>query len=263
MNAGLRRTRWTALLVGAAAMLALMLWLPHDNTLASSHSAERSFAATWAAPGAEFEVTVTLRDYGAIGQLEETLPNGFDYRGSDLTADAVRESGQVVTFTLIGNQKVTYIVRAPETEGMYTFSGVLKDQGRDSRRVGGAADIMITATPPPTPTPAPTATPTPERTATPTPEPTNTPTPEQAATAAPTAEATAASITPTPTAAPAQEPTATTTAAPTSTLTPTPTAVPSPGQGGEATVILVLAGLGILVLLGGAALLVIRRRSRL
>ncbi len=254
----------TALLLGAAAMIALMLWLPNANALASSHSAERSFPATWAAPGAEFEVTVTLREYGAFGQLVETLPNGFEYLGSNLNAAKVERTGQKVTFTLLGNQSVTYIVRAPETEGMYTFSGVLTDQGRDTRTVGGATVIRIGPAPTPTPvTPTATPTPAPERTATPTPEPTNTPTPEQAATAAPTPAATGASITPTPTSAPEQEPTATTTAAPPATLTPTPTAVPSPGQGGEATVILVLAGLGILVLLGGAALLIIRRRSRL
>ena len=165
---------------------------------ASSHSADRSFSAPWVAPGSELEVTVAVRAYGAIGQLVETLPDGFSYVSSNLQDAAVAVEGQTVRFTLIGDESVTYTVAAATVEGSYAFSGILKDADLAEERVGGASEVRVgqQEVDKPMPTPEPVETPTPTRTptVTPTHEPTKTPaqmpavtpTPEPGNTPAPT-----------------------------------------------------------------------------
>ena len=208
------------LAVAVAVVGAAGLWhaTPVDAT---SHSAVRSFSASWVLPGGRLEVTIAVSDYGGFGQVVETLPEGFSYEGSDLSEAAVGVDGQTVAFTLLGDERFTYTVAAPSAEGRHSFSGVLLDSHLVEQAVGGDSSIRVG--PEPTPTPEPTATPTPEPTLTPTPEPTATPTPEQTATP-----------TPEPTTTPTPEPTATPTPddpAPTpeaATAIPTPTVAPEP-----------------------------------
>ena len=164
---------------------------------ASSHSAARSFSQPWAPPGGRLVVTITAMNYGGFGQVEETLPEGFSYAGPSLSEGSVTVAGQTVSFVLLGDGSFTYTVDAPDEEGVYTFSGVLKDANRDEMVVGGASQVLVgpepTAPPTsestPTPEPAldPTATATPELTIAPTgaPEPTETPTVEPTATLTP------------------------------------------------------------------------------
>ena len=199
---------------------------------AQTPGAQRSFSSLWVEPGGQVQVTVRASNFGALGQIVETLPPGFRYVGSDL-GSAATFSGQTLTVILLGQTDVTYTVIAPGQEGSYTFSGVLSDINDVELTVGGADTIRVgprptpapTATPRPTPTPTPTPeptpTPTPEPTATPTPEPTTTPTPQPTPTPVPTA-----TPTPEPTATPTPEPTAT--PVPTATPTPEPTAPPMP-----------------------------------
>ena len=210
--------------VFAGAALA-SLWLANPGPVdATTHSAVRSFSAPWVLPGDPLEVTIAVSDYGAFGQVVETLPEGFAYVGSDLPEASVAE-GRTVSFILIGDEEFTYTVTAPSVEGSYAFSGILQDSNRVEEAVGGDSSVRVGPEPTATPTPEPTATPTPEPTATPTPEPTATPTPEPTAT--PTPEPTA-TPTPEPTATPTPEPTATPTPEPTATPTPEPTATPTP-----------------------------------
>ena len=128
---------------------------------ATSHSAERSFNPDPVPPGGRLEVTITATGYGGIGQVIEELPAGFGYVESSLSESAVTGDGQTFTFILLGDETFTYIVTAPETEGRYTFSGIIKDFEKDERPVGGASDIRAGVAPPPPPTPSPTAVPTP------------------------------------------------------------------------------------------------------
>ena len=183
---------------------------------ATSHSAVRSFSASWVLPGGRLEVTIAVSDYGGFGQVVETLPEGFSYEGSDLSEAAVGVDGQTVAFTLLGDERFTYTVAAPSAEGPHSFSGVLLDSHLVEQAVGG--DTSVRVGPEPTPTPEPTATPTPEPTPTPTPTPTAMPTPVPTATPTPTPE---------PTATPTPEPTATPTPEP-ATAIPAPTAAPDP-----------------------------------
>ena len=225
------------MLLGAGALAAVLLWLLAPGASASSHSAQRTFSAPRVAPGGELRVTVEMAGYGAFGQLIETLPAGFAYRASDVNPAVVEVDGDVVTFTLLGEERVTYTVVAPESGGRYTFSGLLRDQRRDDHAVTGASTISVDPAPTPTPrpTPEPTATPTPAATPTPMPEPTAIPSPTSVSQATPSPTP-ASRVTPTP--SPAPEPAATPTSmtepaptpSPVPTSTPEPTATPSPGE---------------------------------
>ena len=174
--------------------------LAHSSALeASSHSAARSFSQPWAPPGGRLVVTITATNYGGFGQVEETLPEGFSYTRSSLSEGSVTVDGQTVSFVLLGDGSFTYMVDAPDEEGPYTFSGVLKDANRDEMVIGGASQVLVGPEPAATPTSEPSATPTPtmeptataesELTVAPTsaPEPTETSAVEPTATPMPTA----------------------------------------------------------------------------
>ena len=204
-----------------------------DTAAAQSHTATRSFEQEWASPGSELRVAITAGDYGPIGQVVEELPEGFTFVGGSLDDAHVEAEGRTVRFNLLGETDFSYTVRVPDAEGLYTFSGVIKNVDRDERAVGGQTTLRVG--PPPTPTPTPTPEPTPTPTPEPTPIPTSTPTPSPTPTptATPTATATPASTaTPVPTFT--REPTHTATPEPaptrepTTTATPTPTVTPTP-----------------------------------
>ena len=202
-----QRAAAVALVVSVALGLASIL---HTSPVAAEeHSATRRFSQSWALPGGELTVTITATGYGGLGQVVETLPTGFSYASSSLP-DATMVEGRTVTFTLLGDESFTYTVTASAEEGSHAFAGVLKDVDKAEQPVGGSSLIVVSNTPPATPTPVPTSTPTPEPTPTsiPTPTPTLTPTPTPAPTATSTpmpapAPTPAPTATPTPTVAPA------------------------------------------------------------
>ncbi len=207
-------------MVGAFALLT-----PPGVVEAQSHIASRSFQRSWAAPGSELRVTITVNNYGPFGQVVETLPEDFTFVSAALPDNQIVEEGQVIRFNLFGDNRFTYVVTVPTAEGQYVFSGRILNQDREERTVAGHTQLRVG----PPPTPAPTSTPTPVPTATATPEPTATPTPEPTATPVPT-ETPTPSPTPAPTATPSPTPTPepTATPAPTATATAAPTATPSP-----------------------------------
>ena len=143
-----------ALLAIAVAIVGVTGLLHSAPVEATSHRAVRSFSAPWVPPGGTLEVTITSTGYGSFGQVVETLPAGFGHTGSDLSKAAVAVEGQTVTFTLLGEETLTYTVTAPTAEGSYIFSGIIKDVNRVEASVGGASSIRVG--PPPTPTPTPT-----------------------------------------------------------------------------------------------------------
>ena len=185
-----------SLLLAAAAAVAMAVMLTPEPALAQEHSARRQFSSAWVKPGGELTVTVTATNYGALGLVVETLPEGFRYAGSELSEAAVEVHGRTISVVLIGESRVTYRVTAPSEEGRYEFSGVIKNVSREERALGGSRSVRVGPPPTsvptrmpthtPTPEPTPTPTPTPEPTATPAPEPAATPTPEPTATPTPT-----------------------------------------------------------------------------
>ena len=235
-----------AVILLAVALLAAALAL-HGTAEAQGHSAVRSLSAGWVEPGGRLEVSVSAEGYGAIGQVVETLPEGFAYQGSDMPEAAVSVEGRTIAFTMFQSSSFTYVVTAPAEEGRYAFTGTVKDFSRQERPVTGASTVRVGPRPTPQPTIAPTpvtaTTSTPEPTATPvpTPEPTLTPTPTTAPEATPTQVPTAepaALPTATPRAASTMRPALRPTVAPGGTpavspprqltATPRPTATPTP-----------------------------------
>ena len=101
-------------------------------------SATRSFDSTSVAPGGQVVVTIAAANYGSAGGVTETLPTGFAYVASSLSASQVNESGQNVRFTLQGDTSFTYTVTASSTPGPYDFSGTLRDFDKTDHTVGGA-----------------------------------------------------------------------------------------------------------------------------
>ena len=113
---------------------------------AGEPSASRSFESAGVAVGGEGSVTVALSNYGAGGRLVETLPEGFTFVLSDLGNGAATADGQNVTFYLLGESSVTYVVSAPdgeEADGVYTFSGVLSDIDKNDVDVAGETDMLV------------------------------------------------------------------------------------------------------------------------
>ncbi len=124
----------------ALALASLVLW--QDAVQADGHSATRSFAEPTVAPGGEIEVTIAVADHGGFGQVAETLPDGFSYVSTSLEGqDSV--SGQTVTFTLLGDDSVTYTVTASDVAGTYSFEGVVRDSNQDERMVGGDSTVTV------------------------------------------------------------------------------------------------------------------------
>ena len=201
--------------------------LAHGPVSASGHSAARHLSQDWVAPGEAIVVTIAATGYGGLGQVVETLPQGFTYVESTLSVGA-RADGQRVLFTLLGEESFSYAVMASHREGAYSFSGVVKDLNKDERPVTGDSDITVSISPPPTPTPSPVPTPTPSPTASPTPvfSPTPEPTPIPTATDTPL---------PSPTPEPTETPSPLPSPTPEPTVTPSPTATASPPPAPSAT----------------------------
>ena len=104
--------------------VATVLMLP---TIAGAATSTRTLPAS-VASGADFTVSISAADYGAIGSVVETIPAGFTYVGSTLDdALQVTVNGNTVSFNLLGESSFDYTVTASDTDGTYTFSGIIKD----------------------------------------------------------------------------------------------------------------------------------------
>ena len=91
--------------------------------------------------GEQFTVSMDLSDYGTTGSVVETIPESFTYVNSTLDASNVTVVNDTVTFTLWGETNFEYDVTASNTEGTYTFSGMLTDESANEVVVSG--DTLI------------------------------------------------------------------------------------------------------------------------
>ena len=138
---------------------------------ATQHSADRSFSAASVPAGGELVVTITTANTGSLGNVVETLPEGFTYvsssLGSELTVD---DTGQILKVFFFGSlPSFTYTVTVSDTPGPYSFFGTVADEDVKLETIGGATGVTVEADAEPTPE----ATPDPP-TVTTTPEPTTT-----------------------------------------------------------------------------------------
>ena len=96
-------------------------------------------------PGDQLVVTITVAEYGGLGQLAETFPAGFTFVES--SPEATR-SGQTLTFNLVGDSSVSYTLTAPTTPGRRTgFSGTLDPAEGDRVTVGGPSSVTVSPAP--------------------------------------------------------------------------------------------------------------------
>ena len=93
--------------------------------------------------GEQFTVSMDLSDYGTTGSVVETIPESFTYVNSTLDASNVTVVNDTVTFTLWGETNFEYDVTASNTEGTYTFSGMLTDESANEVVVGGDTSIDV------------------------------------------------------------------------------------------------------------------------
>ena len=116
------------------------------GTGATTPKAERSFSATVASGGT---VAVTIAISGVdSGYIQETLHDDFTFVSSANTHD-LSEDGRTLTISFQNRASVSYVVRAPEQAGAYTFpGGRLKDvAGTVDVPVTGASRIQVERTP--------------------------------------------------------------------------------------------------------------------
>ena len=114
---------------------------------AESATATRTLPAEPVITGTNFNVGIEASDYGSVGQVVETLPAGFVYVTSSLDPGSVEVENNTVKFTLWGETSFTYTVTAPDTEGIYTISGILKDEDLYEYEVGGDTEIVVEQAP--------------------------------------------------------------------------------------------------------------------
>ena len=95
-------------------------------------------------PGEEFDVSITVSDYGLFGVLDEELCDDWIYINSSLTSEQVEVANKSIKFVLFGESSFSYTVRAPsEQSGPCTIKGTLKDLDKVEYSVEGDSQICI------------------------------------------------------------------------------------------------------------------------
>ena len=127
----------------AAATLMAVIAAP---VLASPATATRTLPAS-AASRAAFDVAIEASGCGSMGQVQETLPDGFTYISCTSDDIGVQYAGNTVRFTLFGDSaSFTYRVKAPNIADTttYTFRGTVLDEDRRGYSIENN-DITVTA----------------------------------------------------------------------------------------------------------------------
>ena len=136
-----------------ALAVALAIWVfgayQPVGAQAVSDNVTRSFSAAQVDTGGTVDVSITFSAGPLdLAEVTETLPAGWSYQSISPSDVTVTQSGQNITFTMLGGEIITYTVMAPATAGSGTFSGMVADTGD---YVGG--DTMVTVVTPGTPPP--------------------------------------------------------------------------------------------------------------
>ncbi|NAT10621.1 hypothetical protein C4E22_03615 [ANME-1 cluster archaeon AG-394-G06] len=111
---------------------------------AESATATRTLPAEPVSADESFFVEIEVSDYGNLGKVLETLPEGFRYQKSSLDHKFVNDnvSTNSVEFLLVDVTSFTYTVRAPDVMGTYMFTGILKGT-KNKCEVGGDMEIVV------------------------------------------------------------------------------------------------------------------------
>ena len=103
----------------------------------------RSFERGFVDLQGDIEITVDLFNYGWVAQITEIIPIGFTYVRSSLPEGSVSVSKQQIEFVILGEERFTYIVTAPEQAGTYTFIGTISDFNRTVTGIGGSTSLLV------------------------------------------------------------------------------------------------------------------------
>ncbi|MCK4731245.1 MAG: hypothetical protein KAT65_02200, partial [Methanophagales archaeon] len=106
-------------------------------------SATRILPEEPVAAGESFTVEIETSHYGYFGNIVETLPEEFVYEDSTLNSESIEVEDDTVEFSLEGEPSFTYTVTASDTEGTYTFSGILIDEDKNEYDIGGDTEIVV------------------------------------------------------------------------------------------------------------------------
>ena len=113
---------------------------------AATASATRSFSPSEVASGGTLTVTITVDNYGGIGQLTEEFPAAFTFESSPVAT----RSGQTLTFNLVADTSVSYTLTAPtttETRSISGFSGTLEPAVTEGVGVSGPSSVTVLSPP--------------------------------------------------------------------------------------------------------------------
>ena len=107
-------------------------------------TARRTLPEELVAVSESFTIEIEASHYGYFGNVVETIPKGFVYEDySGLTPGSVEAKDDTVEFTLRGEPSFAYTVTASDTEGTYTFSGILKDEDKKEYDIEGDTEIEV------------------------------------------------------------------------------------------------------------------------
>jgi len=103
-------------------------------------TATRTLPEELVAAGECFTIEIEASHYGIHGHVLEILPDGFEFEDSTLNPEV---GYTTVEFELWGEPSFTYTVTAPDTEGTYTFEGILIDEEKEEYDIGGDTEIEV------------------------------------------------------------------------------------------------------------------------
>ena len=127
-------------------VIVLFAFVATSGSAAATLSATRALPAS-VLPGADFRITICYSDIGSMGQVNETLPDGFTYVSSSLSSSAVVTGIGWAKFTLLSGLNFTYTVTASDVAGTHTFSGTVKDEDKTVAVIGGETTTKVSTTP--------------------------------------------------------------------------------------------------------------------
>ncbi len=134
------------LVIGISVLLLTAALTTTAGTASATATANRTLPAEPVPAGGVFTVVIEVSDYGIRGGfVNETLPEGFLYLKSTIDSDLVHFYGKTntVKFILFDETSFDYTVTAPDTEGSYSFSGLLVDEDKNEYEVGGDTEVVV------------------------------------------------------------------------------------------------------------------------
>ena len=148
MKAQLGKPTGLALALLAALLATFLAMGVFSVAQADMHSASRSFSSATVVPEDTLVVTIVVDDYGQVGRVEETLPEGFTFVSSAGATYRPGSSNPLIFFLTGGVGSFTYTVTASDVEDTHTFAGSFRGEvgvADGPETIGGATTVTVAA----------------------------------------------------------------------------------------------------------------------